>query len=364
MVASAFLVGWESGMGLAQRVKVRAAALGFNLAGITPAVPSPELDAYLDWIAAGRHGSLGYMARPDRVARRHDLNVIVPGARSLILVGLDYHTLLPEALLADPARGQISNYAWGLDYHDLMIPRLEALADWLRAETGHDLTQRVYVDTGPLLERSHARQAGLGFPGKNTLLIHPRRGSFFFLGEILTTLEFDTYDDPYPAPEQGGVSCGGCTRCLNACPTDAFPAPHVLDARRCISALTIEHKGSIPEELRPLLGNWVYGCDVCQTVCPFNRFVIETTETAFHAADVGRAAPPLVELLALDEAGFRARFAGTPILRIGRERLVRNACVAAGNWRGPAALPLLARLAAQDESALVREHAAWALSRF
>ena len=269
-------------MELAQRVKAQAAALGFNLAGITPAVPSPELDAYLAWIAAGRHGTMGYMARPDRVARRRDLNVILPGARSLLLVGLDYYTLLPEAVLADPARGRISNYAWGLDYHDLMIARLEALADWLQTETGSNLTQRVYVDTGPLLERSHARQAGLGFPGKNTLLIHPRRGSFFFLGEIFTTLDFDAYDDPYPPPEQGGVSCGGCTRCLKACPTDAFPAPHVLDARRCISALTIEHKGAIPVELRPLLGNWVYGCDVCQDVCPFNRFAIETAEPAFR----------------------------------------------------------------------------------
>ncbi len=349
---------------LAERVKAKAAVLGFSLAGITPAVPAPELDAYLSWIEAGYHGSMGYLARPDRVARRRDLGVIQPGARSLIVAGLEYASLLPEVALADPARGRISNYAWGLDYHDLMIPRLEALAEWLRAETRAEFAHRVYVDTGPILERSHARQAGLGFTGKNTLLIHPRRGSFFFLGEILTTLEFETYDEPFPAPEQGGVDCGRCTRCLKACPTVAFPAPRVLDARRCISALTIEHKGTIPEELRPLMGNWVYGCDVCQTVCPFNRFAVETRESAFRAADLDRAAPPLVDLLALDEARFRARFAGTPILRIGRERLVRNACVAAGNWRGPAALPRLEWLAARDESALVREHAAWAIGQF
>ncbi len=348
----------------AERVKARAGELGFNLAGITPAVPSPDLDAYLAWIEAGYHGSMGYLARPDRVARRRDLGVIQPGARSLIVVGLDYASLLPEDGLADPARGRISNYAWGLDYHDLMIPRLEALAAWLRTETGREFVHRVYVDTGPILERSHARQAGLGFTGKNTLLIHPRRGSFFFLGEILTALEFASYDEPFPSPEQGGVDCGRCTRCLTACPTQAFPAPRVLDTRRCISALTIEHKGSIPEELRPLMGNWVYGCDVCQTVCPFNRFAIETREAVFRAKSIDRAAPLLVDLLALDEAGFQQRFAGSPIQRIGRERLVRNACVAAGNWRGPAALPLLERLAARDESALVREHAAWALGQF
>jgi epoxyqueuosine reductase len=347
--------------GRAQRVRAKAAELGFNLAGITPAVPSPQLDAYLRWIEAGYHGSMGYLARADRVARRRDLNVILPGARSLIVVGLDYHTPVPQDVLCDPSRGRISSYAWGLDYHAVMIPRLEALADWLRSETRHDSAYRVYVDTGAILERSHAQQAGFGFTGKNTMLIHPRRGSFFFLGEVVTTLEFDAYDDPYPA--QGGVSCGRCTRCLAACPTNAFPAPHVLDARRCISALTIEHRGSIPVEQRLLMGNRVYGCDVCQDVCPFNRFAVETGEQAFFAADLDRAAPPLVNLLGLTEEAFRRRFAGSPVLRIGRERLVRNACVAAGNWRGVETLPLLKKLLG-DESALVREHARWALSQF
>ena len=225
------------------------------------------------------------------------------------------------------------------------------------------MAHRVYVDTGAILERSHAQQAGLGFIGKNTLLINPRRGSFFFLGEIITTFEFDAYDEPYPMPAKGGVSCGRCARCLAACPTDAFPAPHVLDARRCLSYLTIELKSAIPVEWRPLMGNWVYGCDVCQAVCPFNRFAVATKERAFFAAGIDRAAPPLVDLLALTEATFRQRFAGSPILRLKRERLVRNACVAAGNWRGAAAVPLLERLL-DDESALVREHAAWALDQF
>lgn len=345
----------------AGRVRQKAVELGFNLVGITPAVPSPQLDAYLRWIEGDYHGSMGYMARADRVARRRDLNVILPGARSLIMVGLDYGLSgTSPAVLQDPGRGRISNYAWGADYHDVMTPRLGLLADWLRQETHRDIAHRVYVDTGAILERSHARQAGLGFTGKNTMLIHPRRGSFFFLGEIITSFEFAAYDEPTAA---AGVSCGRCTRCLDACPTDAFPQAHVLDARRCISFLTIEHKGSIPVDLRPKMGNWVYGCDVCQTVCPFNRFTESTQEAAFHALDVAQIAPPLVDLLALTPETFKQRFSRSPILRIKRERLVRNACVAAGNWRGAAALPHLERLAA-DESALVREHAQWALAQY
>jgi epoxyqueuosine reductase len=345
-----------------QRVKEKAVDLGFSMVGVTPAVPSPQLDAYLRWIEAGYHGAMGYMARPDRVARRRDLNVIVPGARSLIVVGLDYQTVVPREILTDPSRGRISAYALGRDYHDIMTPRLQALADWLRVETRSDIASRVYVDTGALLERSHASQAGFGFTGKNTMLIHPRRGSLFFLGEVITTFPFSDYDDPYPPPNRGGVTCGACTRCLNACPTGAFPQPHVLDARRCISYLTIELKGAIPPDLRPLLGNWVYGCDVCQTVCPFNRFAVPAAEPAFAAMNVERAAPPLVDLLALTPEAFKARFADSPILRIKRDRLVRNACIAAGNWGDPSVVPLLDHLLA-DPSDLVREHAAWALTQ-
>ncbi len=348
------MAGWS------ERIKAKAGELGFNLAGIAPATPAPHLDAYLRWLDAGYHAPVAYMGRADRIARRRDLNVILPGARSLILVGLDYSMLLSEAVLSDPGRGRISNYAWGADYHDLMIPRLKSLADWLRAETHRDMACRVYVDTGAVLERSHAWQTGMGFIGKNTMLIHPRRGSFFFLGEIITTFEADIYDAPYP--QESGVACGTCARCLAACPTDAFPAPRVLDARRCISALTIEHKGSIPVELRPLMGNWVYGCDVCQVVCPFNRFTVETTESAFRPAALERAAPPLVDLLALTEQTFQTCFAGSPVRRIGRERLVRNACIAAGNGCRREAIPLLERLL-HDDSTLVREHAGWALAQ-
>jgi len=340
-------------------VRQQAASLGFSQVGIIPAAPSPTLNAYLRWIEAGMHGTMGYMARPDRVARRRDLSVILPGVQSLIVVALEYGTrAVPEEVLCDPRRGRISNYAWGADYHDLMAPRLETLADWLRAQAGSEVASRVYVDTGAVLERSHAQQAGLGFIGKNTMLIHPRRGPYRFLGELLITLSFDTYDAPHRA-----TMCGTCTRCLAACPTGALPAPYTLDARRCISYLTIELKDSIPVELRPLMGNWVYGCDICQDACPFTRFVQPAPERAFYPADFDRAAPPLADLLALDDDAFDARFRGSPIRRVKRARLVRNACVAAGNSGLTEFVPALDRLAAADGSPLVREHAAWALDR-
>ncbi|HUN08445.1 MAG TPA: tRNA epoxyqueuosine(34) reductase QueG [Aggregatilineales bacterium] len=350
----------------AAAVKARALELGFNLVGITPARPSPFLSAYERWLEAGMHAEMGYMARPDRVERRRDLQVILPGARSLVVVGLDYgQAALPEAIRQDPLRGRIATYAWGLDYHEVMTPRLEQLAAWLnlpphplaRLQEERGSRSRVYVDTGPLLERGHAQAAGMGFIGKNTMLIHPRRGSTFFLGEILTPLEFDHYDQP-----QAQTMCGRCTRCLTACPTDAFPAPHVLDARRCISYLTIEHKGSIDLALRPLMGNWVYGCDICQDVCPFQRFASPTAEPTFQTADLDRVAPRLVDLLALDEDRFQAQYDKSAIERIKRERLVRNACVAAGNSRSPELLPALQRLT-QDTSDIVREHAIWAIGQ-
>ncbi|HML23200.1 MAG TPA: tRNA epoxyqueuosine(34) reductase QueG [Aggregatilinea sp.] len=319
----------------------QAAALGFTQVGVIPAAPSPTLQAYERWIAAGMHGAMGFMAREDRVIRRRDLNVIVPGVRALVIAAVDYGTnAVPDAVLSDPRRGRISNYAWGADYHTILTPRLEGLAAWLREQSGGDAQSRVYVDTGAVLERSHAQQAGLGFVGKNTMLIHPRRGPFMFLGEIVTALEFDRYDAPGRE-----TMCGTCRRCLAACPTGALPEPYVLDARRCISYLTIELKDSIPPDLRPLMGNWVYGCDVCQQVCPFTRFVQPSAEAAFWPVDADRAAPPLADLLALDDEGFRARFAGSPIARIKRERLVRNACVAAGNSGLPEFGAALDRLA-------------------
>jgi len=376
-----------------QRLEQQAQTLGFNMVGLVTAVPSPNLHAYLKWIDAEMHGQMGYLARPDRLARRQDLNVILPGVQTIICVGLEYSTVpLPPTIANDPSRGRISNYAWGVDYHDVMTPRLEELAAWLKTQQPESgVETKVYVDTGAILERDHAAAAGLGFTGKNSMLISPKRGSFFFLGEILTNLEIRDWRSEikpisnFQSPVSQRPSCGTCHRCLDACPTSAFPQPYVLDARRCISYLTIELKGWIPRELRPFMGNWVYGCDICQVVCPFNRFARKTEEVAFYPGgdqrlEIGdwqstqslisnlqspiwhKAAPPLLDLLALDSASFATRFAHSPIKRIKRTRLVRNACVAAGNWGSEMAVPALVNLLSDPEP-IVRGHTVWALQQ-
>jgi epoxyqueuosine reductase len=342
-------------MNLTHRICERAHDLGFDLVGVAPPRPTPHLDAYRAWIARGYHGHMGYMARPDRIARREDPATIVPGVGALVCVGLNYYPgAWPADLRRDPSRGLISNYAWGLNYHDLIMPRLEELAAFIVAEAGRTVTYRAYVDTGPVLERAYAARAGLGFIGKNTCLIHPRMGSWLFLGEILLDLEL------HPTSGTMGVSCGTCRRCLDACPTGALVAPYVLDARRCISYLTIELKGPIPHELRSSIGHWIYGCDVCQAVCPWQRFATPTQERSFQAAGPDRAAPSLLDVIEMGDEPFRHRYAGTAISRIGRGRLLRNAAVALGNWRDERAVPPLTR-ALTDPQPLVRGHAAWAL---
>ncbi len=348
-------------MNITDQIRQKARDLGFDLMGIAPAHPAPRFDAYRAWLAHGYHGEMGYLARPDRVRRRADPAKILPGARSVVCVGLNYYTApLPNVLKRDPARGLISNYAWGLDYHGLMLDRLEELACSITAATGRALgckvEHRAYVDTGPLLERAYAVKAGLGFTGKNTCLIHPEMGSWLFLGEILLDVALE------PTPGNVNVSCGNCTRCLDACPTGALVAPYVLDARRCISYLTIELKGPIPPELRPLMGNRIFGCDVCQAVCPWQRFASPASEATFHPTEPDRAAPLLLDLITLSESKFRQRYAGTTILRTGRDRLLRNTAVALGNWGDEQAIPALAQ-ALTDVEPLVRGHAAWALGR-
>ena len=339
-------------------VKEKARELGFNLCGLTPAQPSPTLAAYRRWLRRGMHGDMDYMARTDRVQRRLDPRVILPSAASMIVVGMDYYAQFADAaILNDPGRGRIAAYAWGLDYHKVIELRLRAFVEWLAEAAGGKTAQKHYVDTGAILERSHAQRAGLGFIGKNTMLIHPRRGSYFFIGEILSALEFDDYDEP-----QRETMCGSCTRCLAACPTDAFPEPFVLDSRLCISYHTIENKGWIDRDLRARFGNWIFGCDICQEVCPFQRFARETAEVAFLPFDIDRVAPKLTDILMCSDDSFRARFRRSPLERVKRERLVRNACVAAGNWRNERAIPHLIQLL-YDDSALVRGHAAWALWR-
>ncbi|HEX6289916.1 MAG TPA: tRNA epoxyqueuosine(34) reductase QueG [Herpetosiphonaceae bacterium] len=340
---------------LTAALKAEGQRLGFDLLGIAPAVPPPHAAALDDWLSAGYAGEMHYLAR--NAARRSDPREAVPGARSIVVCGVHYRAAEPDpSLWNDPGRGQISRYAWGDDYHDLLLPRLRELQAWLEQRVGRAAIGRSYVDTGPVLERPVGVMAGLGFQGKNTLLIHPRQGSWFFLGEILVDVEL-AYDEPQPV---GG--CGGCTRCLQACPTQAFVGPHVLDARRCISYLTIELKGPIPRELRPLIGNHIYGCDVCQEVCPWNARWGEYTKQPEFAPRPELVAPALLDLIGMSDEEFRERFKGSPIKRTKRRGLLRNVAVALGNWGDPQAVPALIG-ALRDHEPLVRGHAAWALGR-
>jgi epoxyqueuosine reductase len=340
------------------RIIDKAHRLGFDLVGILPAGPPTTVDGYRSWVQRGFHGDMAYLARPDAVAKRTDPSLIQPGMRSVIVVGTNYHTAaVPPEQRVDPSRGNISCYAWGDEYHDWLASRLDRLAAFIQSTHGTPVSHRAYVDTGPILERELAARGGLGFVGKNTNLIHPRLGSWLFLGELLLDVEL-----PVARPADAQGTCGGCTRCLDACPTGALVEPYVLDARRCISYLTIELKGAIPRELRPLLGNRIFGCDICQEVCPWNRrFAQPTPEPAFQPR-AEALAPHLIDLLHLNEDDFLRRFRGSPVKRAKRRGLMRNVIVAMGNWGdSSAALPLAGAL--RDEEPLVRGHAAWSLGR-
>ena len=337
-------------------IKAQAQALGFSRVGLAPAQPAPHLEAYLDWVAAGRHGEMRYLARPDRLARRRDLQAILPGARTLVMVTADYAPALREPEVGE---GRVAAYALGADYHAALLDRLEALAHWLRQQSPEPLRCRAYVDTGAVLERGHAQQAGLGFIGKNTMLIHPRRGSDFFLGEILTDLGVEAYDPPGRETQ-----CGACARCLAACPTRALIEPYRLDARRCISYLTIEQRGWLDRRLRPQMGQWVFGCDVCRLVCPWQKFA-PGADSALNAIWPELRPRPvwpasLSWFLGLNQAAFDQAFRNTALYRTGREHVLRNACVAAGNSRDRELVPALTACL-DDASPLVRGHAAWAL---
>jgi epoxyqueuosine reductase len=287
------------------------------------------------------------------VAKRSDLRAAFPWARSVLSVALQYDTPGPYSTAAADDRGWIARYAWGDDYHDVMKGMLEGLAARLAGELG-PLNARSYVDTGPIVERAYAAAAGVGAWGKNTCLLHPEHGSWFFLGEIVTDLEMEP-DAPRPD------LCGSCTACLEACPTGALPAPYELDATRCISYLTIELKGPIPEDLRPEVGRHVFGCDICQDVCPWNRRRRHEGRREFAPRE-GLEAPDLARLATLDDEGYRALFRGSPVKRAKRRGLLRNVAVALANAGDRSRRPILERLA-RDEDPLVREHAEWALRR-
>ena len=328
-------------------VKAWAAELGFDDCRIARAAEATHAEAFREWIGLGNHAEMAWMERTPE--RRCDPREVLEGCKSVICLAMNYfpgESPFPEG----HAGGyQIARYAWNDDYHDLIEKRLREFDGRLQALGG---VQKPYVDTGPVLERDFATDSGLGWNGKSTMQIHRRLGTWFFLAEILTTLELAP-DAPF------GDHCGKCTRCIDACPTQAITAPHRVDARRCISYLTIEHKGAIPEQFREAIGDRIYGCDACLDACPWNRFAEVSRELAFQARETVFS-KQLRDFLALDDEGFRALFAKSPIKRIKRPRFLRNVCVALGNTGSAEDLPAL-EMAASDPEPMVSEHAAWAI---
>ena len=327
-------------------IRQKAVALGFDACFVTGADRPDHAQVFEQWLADGRNGEMQWLAR--NAHKRVDPQQVLPGARSIVCLAASYHREVA-------ATGPVARYARFDDYHGVLASRLTELTAYIDAASDDASTRSLwYVDTGPLLERDLAQRAGLGFVGKHTNLIGRSLGNWFFLSEIITTLALEP-----DAPEKN--RCGSCTKCLTACPTNALPAPFTLDARRCISYLTIELKGSIPVELRPLIGNHVYGCDDCLAVCPWNRFAREASiMKSVVRTDLDQ--PDLLELLTLDDAGFKKRFAGSPILRTKRRGLLRNVCVVLGNIGDGGALPALDKAAADPEP-LIAEHAAWATTQ-
>jgi epoxyqueuosine reductase len=329
-------------------IKQRARDLGFDLVGIAPASPSGYRQYFEQWIGEGKAGEMQYLA--GHFDERTDPATYLPSAASVICVGMNYFVPLDPA---PPGHARIARYALGDDYHEVIKSRLFKLADWIR-QSAPEAQTRCSVDTAPVMEKELAARAGIGWIGRNTCVINEKIGSWVLLGEVITTLPL--------APDDAATDrCGSCRRCIDACPTAAITAPFQLDARRCISYLTIELKGPIPEEFRAAIGTRIYGCDDCLAACPWNRFAKDGALMRPHyRAEL--AAPDLIELLSLDEAGFKKRFAGTPILRAKRRGFLRNVCVALGNCGDTSALPALTEAAA-DAEPLIAEHAQWAIRR-
>jgi epoxyqueuosine reductase len=365
-------------MTLSERVKAEAGALGLQGVAIVPVARPASHGFYQDWLAAGYAGAMGYLHR--HATLKADPAALLPGAQSLIAATLNYQPPPREAPGAQPLHGRVARYAWGRDYHEVLREKLERLAArldaWVREAAGRPLGWRAFVDSGPIMEREFAARGGLGWVGKNANLIHWEHGSWLFIGELLVDVALEPDLPPPPRAADPAAllplreSCGTCTACIDACPTQAIVADKTVDARRCISYLTIELKGPIPAHLRPGLGGWVFGCDVCQEVCPWNRGAPVSAEPAFQGS-AGAAFPSLPDLLALDELTFRARYRHTPLARARRRGLLRNAAIALGNRlatldssapasaEGRAAL----RQALDDPETLVRGAAAWALGR-
>lgn len=339
---------------LTNRIQKHAHDLGFELVGITPAEESQTIQRYREWLKNGFAGEMGYLER--HVPLKEDTRMLLQEAKSVISLAMNYYTVDPPVELAnDPSHGQISRYAWGDDYHEVIRSRLLELVEYIKKITGTEIKSRVFVDSGPILEREFAQKAKLGWIGKHTNLINWQSGSWYFLAEVLINLVLDYSSEPLRG------SCGTCTKCIDACPTDAIVEPNWLDSRLCISYLTIELRDSIPLELRPQMGNLIFGCDICQEVCPWNSKAKPTSEPAFQPRE-GNLAPDLLSLVNMTQTEFSKKFKDSPIKRTKRKGFLRNVLVAIGNWGSHTALPAL-REALLDDEPMIRGHAAWALGQ-
>jgi epoxyqueuosine reductase len=341
-------------MDIKTAIKAKAHRLGFQLAGVTTPDPPLHLDVFKQWLEAGHHAGMGWMGTERNRQRRANPKLILPECQSILVLGIAYPPSSPIHL---PMReGRIAAYAWGDDYHNVLPERLQAIVHFIEEQVGHTVPNRWYTDTGPVLERELAQRAGLGWIGKNTCLIHPKAGSYFLLAEILLGLELPP-DEPVTSDH-----CGSCTRCIDACPTDCILPNRTIDANRCISYLTIEKKDEIPQDLRPLLGDWVFGCDICQQVCPWNlKFAVPSEEACF-APEPAKVQPTLKDELALTPQAFNRKFKGSPIKRTKRRGYLRNIAIALGNRGNPDTIPVLLQ-ALDDLEPLIRAHAAWALGQ-
>jgi epoxyqueuosine reductase len=339
----------SSPLELKQRLLSFVREIGFDSCRIAACSSPPHANEFRIWLHDEAHGEMSYMERGEE--KRCDPHKVLPGARAIVVLALNYFQGSRKTGDTPAAAGKIARYAWGDDYHELIASKLDKIDEFLRESGGR---QKCYVDTGPVLERDYAAQAGIGWHGKSTMLIDEQLGTWFFLAEVLTTLELPP-DEPVPD------RCGTCERCIKACPTGAITAPHRLDARRCISYLTIELKSSIPLELRPLIGDRIFGCDDCLDACPWNRFAQVSREAAFSTRP-SAVGIPLRDYLSLNDDQFRVLFRNSPIKRIKRQGFLRNVCVALGNVGDPFDLPALERAAADSEP-LIAEHAKWAIQQ-
>lgn len=335
---------------LKEEIKAKSRQLGFILAGVTTPEPPPHFSTFENWLAQGRHGTMNYLAEERSRTRRADPRATLPECKSILVLATPYNPPAKGEGIGD--KGQVASYAWGDDYHDVLPARMKDLVQFIEEQVGDQVKSRWYTDTGPLLERDLAQRAGIGWIGKNTCLIHPKHGSYFLLSEILLDLALEP-DPPFVTDH-----CGTCRRCLEACPTDCILPDRTIDATRCISYLTIELKEDIPSELREKMGNWVFGCDVCQKVCPWNRFAGDG-DPAFGNDNPVHS---LTEELAISAREFNQRFKRSPVKRAKRRGYLRNVAVALGNTGDLQALPVLQN-ALNDEEPLVREHAKWAMDQ-